>query len=241
MAQPLGRLENIEEAITKGFKDLKSEVKDIRKQVGNIQGDIKDLKKRNDRTMELMKSYEGKLDALNKSIEDHACKCPYPTPDPSSSDPDSDPRHARSEASSHRRNESAHAAVAPNATPQHHRRGISRSSNHARISGASSKRERSNTANSQHQPVVVGGAASARPSEDRDNRREIFAGIGAALARGQRPDLRDHPAYAGMHQVQQGHGHGHGFGHNEQVGLGLGYDPSLREGGWYHQAYGQGH
>ena len=223
----LRQFESMEDTISKCFKDLKTEIKDIRKQVSNIQGDMKDLKKRSDRAIELIRGHEGKLEALGKNIEDHGCKCPYHTPDPSSSEPESDRHKARSEASSHRRTESAHAAIAPNAAhQQNHRRGISRSSNNARISGTSSKRGRSNTATSQQ-------AAAGRPSEDRENRREIFAGISAALARGQRPDLRDHPAYVGMQQ-----GQGLGFGH-EQTGLGIGYDQSLQPGGWYHQAYGQ--
>lgn len=226
MDRTIRRLDDMDDMINKSFRDVKSEIGEIKKQVGSLQGDVKDLKKRNDRTVDLIKGFDGKFQALDKKLEDQACRCHYDTPQPSSSEPESDRHPTRSDTSSLRRTESARATTAPS-EPRSHRRGLSRVSN--RMSGASSKRAQSVAVND-----------TARVSEDRGTRSEYLANM--AAARGPVPDLREHPAYAGMPQA-----HGHGYG-DDQVGLGLGFggfqfdgqNQGIGDVSWYQQAYGQG-
>ena len=231
--QTIRRLENVEEALNKGFRTLKSDIRDIRKSVGNLQTDVKDIKTQHSCTAEIVQGIDAKLQALEKQLEEHACKC-YRNPiEQSGSEPESD-RPSRSEAlsrTSHRRTESAHPTVGQAEATQPYHTGAGRPTNSARMSGASSRRDRSNTATSQPPP--------GRMSDERSNRREYFSELGAA--RGPVPDLRDHPAFADSQKVPEQH---YGYAHS-QPGMpvamsGFPYEnPSLSDGRWYQQAYGQ--
>ena len=234
MDQTIRRLENLEDTLNKGFRELKNEIVDLKKHISNLQGDLDEVKKRENRTIELIKGLDGKLQGLEKHTEEHSCKCQQSAAELSTSEPESDRLHrleARSHAS-HRRMESAHPTVGQREPSQHRRSGASRTSNSAHVSGASSRRDRSNTSNSQQQPTSSMG-------DERSNRREIFAELGAA--RGPVPDIRDHPAFADMQHVQ-----GRAFGYDglDQNGMplvltGLPYEnPNLSDGRWYQQAYG---
>ena len=235
MDQMIRRIENMEDALDRGIKELKSEAVDLRKQIHHVQGDVRDIKKKSDRNVESIKGFDAKLEGLEKNIEEHACKCQHSTMEHSPSEPDSERHHYhRSESASqtsHRRTESAHATVGQGETQQGYRSGASRTSNGARVSRSGSKRNRSNTINSQ--------PAASRTSDERGNRREYFTELGAA--RGPVPDLRDHPAFAESQQVQpQVYGYEHPQNHSSTILDGLPYqNPSLSDGKWYQQAYGQ--
>jgi len=235
MDETIRRVENLEEILNKGFKELKNEAVDLKRHISNLQGDVNEVKKRENRTIELIKGMDGKLQDLKKHIEENSCKCHQSATEQSGSEPESDRRH-RSEATSHashRRTESAHPTVGQGESNQHSRSGAGRTSNSARVSGTSSKRDRSNTVNSQQQPT-------SRMSDERSNKREYFAELGAA--RGPIPDIRDHPAFADRQHVhEQAYGYG-GLGPNGMSSVldRLPYEnPNLSDGRWYQQAYGQ--
>lgn len=232
MDQTIRRLENLEDLISKDFRELNSEVVDLKKHITNLQGDVNEVKKRENRTVELIKGTDVKLQSLVKHVEENSCKCQQRTAEHSASESGNDRRH-RSEATSytsHRRTESAHPTVGQSESSQDHRSGASRTSNSVRLSGASSRRDRSNTMNSQ-QPA-------GKMSDERSNRKEFFAEL--STARGPVPDIRDHPAFADR-QHPQAYGYS-GLGHNvvPMVLNGLPYEnPNLSDGKWYQQAYGQ--
>ena len=231
--QTIRRLENVEHALHKGFKDLKSEARDIRNHVGNLQGDVRDVKKRYDSTMDSITGLDTKLQALERHIEAHACKCQLSVAEQSVSEPESDRVHrsAATSQTSYRRTESAHPTLGKVEFYRQHRNGASRTSNNVRVSGTSSRRDRSETLNSQQ--------SASGTSDERSNRKEYFADLGAA--RGPVPDLRDHPAFADT-PLAQGHTYGYGLDHTGISGAlnGLPYEnPSLSDGRWYQQAYGQ--
>lgn len=223
--QTIRRLENLEETVSKGFRNVKADFKDIRRDVGSLKGEFKDVAKSSDRVQEMLKGLDEKLDALEKVVEEHGCKCQLAVAERSPSEPESE---RQKQARSHRRTESAHGALGQGEQRQQHRSGASRSSTSARDSGNSHRAHRSNTINSQ---------LGKRTSEERDTRMEYFAELGAA--RGPMPDLRDHPAYSGIQQGQSQ------MYEHDQNGLrsilnGLPYEhPSLSDGRWYQQAYGQ--
>ena len=221
MDQTIRRLENLEELISRELRSLRGEVKDIKKQVSNLKEGLKDTSRSNDGTKDLLKGLEGKFEALEKHVQEHGCKCQHVVAEQSLSEPESD-RQRRNK--SHRRTESAHGALGQGEQREQYRSSASRSSNSGRQSGNSSRRHRSNTLSGQ-----PGSGAS-------DEKREYFTELGQA--RGPVPDIKDHPAYAGVHQ-----GTGQVYGHDQSrmptVLNGLPYEnPSLSDGRWYQQAYG---
>ena len=221
--QTIRRLENLEDATSKGLRAIKGEVKDLKKDVGSLRGDLKDAVSGNDGAKELIKGLEEKLQALDKHIEEHARSYEGNPREQSASEPDYD-RHQQ--ASSHRRAESAHGAFGQGEQRQNYGSGVSRSSNSARQSGTSSRGHRSNTVSSH----ICNGV-----SDERSARREYFAELGAA--RGAVPDIRNHPAFAGTPQGQ-GLGNGQVAVTATPNGPPL-RNPSLGVGEWYQKAYGQ--
>ena len=225
MDQTIRRLEKIEETVSKGFRNLKADLKDIRKDVGSLKGEFKDVMESSGRVQDFFRVLDGKLETLEKGVEEHSCKCQLAATKQSPCMPESG---FQQEARSHRRTESAHGALGQSEHRRQYQSGASHSSNSARNSGNSNRAHRSNTLKNQ---------PNNRVNEDMDMRREYFAELGAA--RGPKPDLRDHPAYLGMQQAQ-GQVYSHDQDAMPSILKGLPYEhPSLSDGRWYQQAYGQ--
>ena len=225
MDQTIRRLDNIEEVVSKGFRNIKHDLKDIKWDIASLKGELKDVVTSSERSEDIIRRLDAKLEALEKGVEEHSCKCQLAATEPS---PHMSDRERQKGAASHRRTESAHGALCQGEHRQQYQSGASRSSNSARHSANSNRAHRSNTGKSQ---------PSNGMSEEMDSRREYFAELGAA--RGPKPDLRDHPAFSGMQQAQ-----GQICNH-DQKGMpsilnDLPYEPpSLSNGRWYQQAYGQ--
>ena len=227
MDQTIRRLENMEETVSKGFRNLKAELKDIKKDIGALKGESKHVVESSGRAQDLLREIDGKLEALEKSVEEHGCKCQIAATKRSPRMPESE---CQQKAVSHRRTESAHGTLDQGEQRQQYQSGGSRSSNSARHSGNSNRANRSNTLNTQ---------PGNQMSDEMGTRREYFAELGAA--RGPMPDLRDHPAYSGMQQAS-GQTHSHDQNAMPSILNGLPYEhPSLSDGRWYQQAYGQNH
>ena len=225
MDQTIRRLDSVEEAVSKGFRNVKNDLKDIKKDIGSLKGELKDVVASSERSQDIFRRLNAKLEALEKGVEEHSCKCQLAATEPS---PHMSDRERQKGAASHRRTESAHGALGQGEHRQEYQSGASRSSNSARHSAKSSRAHRSNTLKSQ---------PSNGMSEEMDSRREYFAELGAA--RGPKPDLRDHPAFSGMQQAQ-----GQIYSHDQEgmpsILKDLPYEPrSLSNGRWYEQAYGQ--
>ncbi|KAL6717108.1 hypothetical protein ACLMJK_005023 [Lecanora helva] len=231
--QTIRRLESLEEALSKGFRNMRNDIRDIRKSVGNLQTDCKDIKTQQYGNNDLVRTLNAKLQALEKQIEEHVCKNHYSPALQSGSELESDRANRSRPLSrvSQRRPESVHSTVGHAETGQQDRGGVGHATNSTRAKGISSRRDRSNTINSQ--------PSSSRISDERSNRREYFAELGAA--RGPVPDIRDHPAFANSQQGQdQGYGYRQSQNSISTASGGLPYNnPSLSNGGWYQQAYGQ--
>lgn len=225
MDQTIRRLENIEETVSKGFRNLKADFKDIRKDIGSLKGEFKDAMESSGRVQDLFRVVDGKLETLEKGLEEHSCKCQLAATERSPRMPESE---VQQEGRSHRRTESAHGALGQSEYRRQYQSGASRSSNSARNSGNSNRAHRSNT---------LKNPPSNRANDEMDTRREYFAELGAA--RGPKPDLRDHPAYSNTQQAQ-GQIYSHDQNGMPSVLNGLPYEhPSLSDGRWYQQAYGQ--
>ena len=225
MDQTIRRLESIEEAVNKGFRNIRADFKDVRKDIGTLKGELKNAMESSGRIQDVFRMLEEKLDALEKGVEEHSCKCQLTTTDRSPRMPE---REHQKRAGSHRRTESAHGALGQGKHRQQYQSGASRSSNSPRHSGNSNRAHRSNTLNCQ---------SGNGMNDEMNKRREYFTELGAT--RGPKPDLRDHPAYSGMHQAQ-----GQMYSHEQKevpsILNDLPYEhPSLSNGRWYQQAYGQ--
>lgn len=224
MDQTLHRLENLEDMVSKGFRVVKGEVKDVRKEIGKLQGRLVEGSKSSDHIVGLLRKLEEKLDAFQAQVEEHAAEVKLTIAEQSTIELDRQQRFI-----SHRRAESAHGALGQGEQRQQYQSGASGSSNSARQSETSSRRNRSNTTGSQ---------SAGRMSDERSNRKEIYAEVVAP--REAVPDLRDHPAFAGTYRGQN-----QALQHS-QTGLpnsmhSLPFEtPSLSDGRWYQQAYGQG-
>ena len=224
MDQTLHRLENLEDMVSKGFRVVKGEIKDVRKEFSKLQGRLIDESKSCDQIIGLVERLEGKLDAFQTRVEAHAAEVKHTIAEQSTIELDRQQQFI-----SHRRTESAHGALGQGEQRQQYQSGASGASSSARQSEASSRRNRSNTTGSQ---------SAGRTSDERSSRKEIFAEAGAP--REAVPDLRDHPAFAGAYRGQN-----QALQHS-QTGLpnsmhSLPFEtPSLSDGRWYQQAYGQG-
>lgn len=213
--------------MSKGFRNLKAELRDIKKDIGTLKGESKHVVESSGRAQDLLSEIDGKLEAFEKSVEEHGCKCQIAATKRSPRMPESE---FQQKAVSHRRTESAHGTLDQGEQRQQYQSGGSRSSNSARHSGNSNRANRSNTLNTQ---------PGNQMSDEMGTRREYFAELGAA--RGPMPDLRDHPAYSGMQQAS-GQTHSHDQNTMPSILNGLPYEhPSLSDGRWYQQAYGQNH
>lgn len=220
------RIETIEDNLSKGFNRLKIEMKNTKGDIKLLRGAIDDVAKADSTLKEMVQGLEGNLGGLERCIEEHACNCQQLLSGLSTSDPESD-RQQRP--ISNRRTESANGALGYSDQRQQYPSGTSRSSNSTRQSGASVRRNRSNTQD---------GRSTKRASDER-SMREFFAELGTA--KGPVPDLRNHPAYAeGQERRSQVHGQDKS-GTSRMLPVPLPYAPQpLGDGGWYHQAYGQG-
>ena len=223
--QTIRRMDNIEEVVSKGLRNIKHDFKDIKRDVGSLREELKDVVASSERSQDIFRRLDAKLEALEKGVEEHSCRCQLTATAPS---PHMCDRERQKGAASHRRTESAHGALGQGEHRQQYQSGASRSSNSARHSANSNRAHRSNTSKSQ---------PSNGMSEEMDSRREYFAELGAA--RGPKPDLRDHPAFSGTHQVQ-GQIYSHDQNGMPSILSDLPYEPpSLSNGRWYQQAYGQ--
>ena len=213
--------------MSKGLRVVKGEIKDVRKDFGKVQGRLVDGSKSSDQIIGLVRRLEGKLDAFQALVEEHASEVKHTLVEQSTINWELD---RQQQLTSHRRTESAHGALGQGEQRQQYQSGASGSSNSARQSETSSRRNRSNTTGSQ---------SAGRMSDERSARRDMYAEPG--LPRGVAPDLRDHPAFARTDKDQNQ------ALHHSQTGLpnsldSLPFDtPSLSDGRWYQQAYGQGH
>lgn len=227
--QTIRRLDKLDEALGKGMRGLKGESKSLRNDVGGLKFATNDISKVLEGMNDMLKGFEDKLHALERHVETHECQCPHTVVEQNNSGPEVG-RHEQQIAP--RRTESAHGALGRSEQRQQYHSGASRSSSKARQSEASSGRHRSNTLN---------GQPGTRMHEERGTRGEDYMAM--TTGRGAIPDLRNHPAYAGVQ-----HGGGQRFALGEDgISRGMAMPNAvayahqpLGDGGWYHQAYGQG-
>ncbi|KAL9100164.1 MAG: hypothetical protein Q9163_004429 [Psora crenata] len=225
--QVIRRLEDVEDRLGKGFKQMKSDIKGVNSELGKVKTAVHGFNAGQEGLKELLNGLEKKLGGLEQCIEEHKCQCQQIMTNQATSDEgDRQPR-----STTHRRTESAHGALGTSQDRERQQNGGSRTSSKVRISNTSSRGHRTSTANSQ---------TSARVSDNRGGaRREYFAELGAA--RGPVPDIREHPAYAGVpqppSQMYDQNGMPIGMAYTAPVTYG---SQQLGDGGWYHQAYGSG-
>ncbi len=222
MDQTIRRLENLEETVTKGQKNGKGDVKDMKKEFSNLKAEVRNVIKGNDEIKDLIKALDEKIGKLEKKVEASGCKGQSVATDTTGHEAETS--RAQKGDIVHRRTESAHNGGNPERLQQN-QSGANHSASARHQSGNSSKGRRSNTTSG-------GGAGSAAGS----SRREYFTELGAS--RGPVPDVREHPAYSGGQQ-----GYDLAYDSNGMpVGLGVSdttifQAPSFSEG-WYQRVYG---
>ena len=223
MDQMIRRLENLEEMVGKGQKCGKGDIKDVKKDISSLKGEMNDVVKGSDVMKDLIKALDGKMDKLGKGFEEDGCKYQHVAVDTDESEPE---RPKTQQGASGHRGTGAANALGTTEQRQPYQSGISHSSSARHQSGHSSKGRRSNT--------MSGGGQSSAPGS---SKREYFAELGAA--RGPVPDINEHPAFTGVHQ-----GYQQAFDPNGMlVGMGgsdaAAFQPPSFSDGWYQRVYGK--
>ena len=221
--QTIRRLEALDEGVKRGFKGVKGEVRSIRTDFGSMKGSIDNVGKVSDVMKARLQSLEDKIGALEKHIEEHACKCQQSTSVQDPVEPEAEPHHR---APTHRRTESADGVLGQAEQRQQYRSG-----GKAHESGRGSRSQRSNT--------LSGQTGTRASNSDRSTRGEYFAELGAAL--GPTPELRHHPAYSGLQRAPHTIYDENGVPAGMMVPAPMPYIPALGASAWYDQAFGQGH
>lgn len=229
MDQTIRRLDNLQEMVAKGLKSAKADGKDIRKEIGNLSMEFKENIKGSEEIRDLVKGLGEKIGKIEKQVEEGGCKCQHTAAEASGSDPEVPGGQQGNLANP--RTSGSHGTSGQQERRQQYRSGASQSSSRRHQSQNSSRGRQSNG--------MSAGTGGGRSSGAGSARREYFAELGAT--RGPMPDLREHPAYSGAQQVQQGY-NGQAFDENGvPVEMGLPNDtifpPSFSEG-WYQRVYG---
>ncbi|KAL9639644.1 MAG: hypothetical protein Q9164_000800 [Protoblastenia rupestris] len=224
--QVIRRIEDLEDGFGKNFRQIKSDLKGINSEVGRVKAAIHNFSAGNESIKELVLDLQGKLITLEQHVEENKRHCQQIiTNQIVQFEDDRQPR-----SSTHGRTESAHGALDVSQDRHMLRDGASRTSSKARTSNKSSRGHRSNT---------VSSPTNGRVSEDRGARRDYLTDL--AAVRGPVPDIREHPAYAGIpqppSQMYDQNGVPIGLAYTAQVPYGA---QQLGDGGWYQQAYGSG-
>ena len=223
--QVLRRVDNLEDVIGRNLKNVKSEIKGMNHEMGRMKLAINSFSKGNEDVKELMQSLNKQLGSLETQVNEsqRLCQQVVTTQTTCSSESERQPRSL-----AHRRTESAHGAFSTSQDRRSQPNGGSRAASKMRTSKASNRSHRSNTVSSQ----PTNGA-----NEERGAKREYHPDTGAV--RGSVPDIRDHPAYAGIPQPATQMYDQNGI----PIGLAYGVPYGTQQfgdGGWYHQAYGSG-
>ena len=179
----VGRLEDVQDTLSKGLKGMKAEIRDTRKEVGTILRETKAAMQANEITNRSMKAVEAKLGALELKIDELGLRRQqFVTEAELVENATFSQMHSNA---SSRRSESADPTLTRNGRLQHYQSGSTQSLGGTHQSLNSSRGRWPNTANS---------ATWMRDSNERGVRREFFSDIIAA--RGPVPDIRSHPAFA---------------------------------------------
>ena len=227
--QVLVRLDDIEDAIGKNAKHLKPDIKNVNGEIHKLKAAINNFNGGNESIKVTLNTLESKMNALEKHAEESQRLFQQIIAKQTALESESE-RQDRNSASAHRRAESAHGALGISQEGQQQQNGGtgSRAASRVRTSKASNRSHRSNTASSQPVSGMIDDAAGRKEHGRNGN-----------YARGPVPDLRNHPAYAGIPQpttqMYDQNGVPIGMAYNAGVPYGT---QQFGDGGWYHQAYG---
>ena len=216
----IGRIEDLEDVVRKGLKDVKADVRSIKYDVGKLMSAA--AGQDHEELSGALKMLDQKLNAVHLQVTQLSVQGAQAVFDrEAEADEDKRPKRPQSQ----RRTESAHGAVD---------RGEERYPLPSESPCSPGKRgrrgQRSNTSISQ--PDI-------RMRDATVTRKEFFADMGTS--QGNDPDLRNHPAYAGM----QRNGEDIWVPPNLVTGISsrsnMAYDAEpLDHSDWYHHAYGRG-
>ena len=219
MDQIIRRLENLEEAVRKGHKSGKGDIRDMKKDISSLKEDTKIIIKDSDGIKEYIKALNEKVGTLEQKFDQGQ----RVAANSSGSDERQNPE-AQRRGTGHRRTESAHTSGNLEQRQQYVS-GISQSTSARHQSSNSSQGRRSNT--------LSGG----RPGSAAGTSRKQFCGD-LGPTRGPVPEIRNHPTYSVSHegygQVLDPNSLPAGIGSSEAEAF---QTPSFSDG-WYARAYG---
>ena len=213
------RLEDIEEASKRGLKDVRGELKSTKTELLQMKASISEQAQNNANISPTLDGLGNKLASLEAKIDQSMRQGWH---DGTSRSPTRSYRDHTQRMNGHRRTESADGVLDRGEGDNP----FTADSTYPIATQAQARGHRSNTSRSQ--PDI------SSPND----MRELLSRLGAGT--GRNPDLRDHPAFAGMRGRSQNRA-------EEPYRLSKGNLPEyasqgsqpLEDGGWYHQAYGR--
>ena len=219
--QVLRRLDDIADGLAKTQKSVKSELKGFNTEYGKVKAMVENLSVNDEAMKELNKNLQVKLDKIEQAIQQNKC---------SSHPEDSVEVERRVRTTNHKRAESTQSnSLTTSADQPAQRNGDDR---------GESRICHSKTSTKSHRSYNSGTQAAQAINNDKATKREYLPGMGAMGA--PIPDIRHHPAYAGIPQPQQPMVDQNGVPIN-----GIAYpvptpfdSQSFGEPRWYQQAYG---
>ncbi|KAL8674435.1 MAG: hypothetical protein Q9168_001168 [Polycauliona sp. 1 TL-2023] len=211
------RAEESQASMEKGFKALKIEMKDSRREVNGMRRELANASQADEQTKESMGSMGRKLQNLDERMAEMGTWVQRATVGVSPSEREERSAWAAEKESPRRRSKSTQASWSSRLeNRQGYASGTTSGSASTQHSGISSHGQRSTTASSR---------AAVRRSEERSGRKEVSTTGGSNDGLGLGPDIRDHPAYRGVVEAAGPNGNA------------VSPTPDYGET-WYQQAYG---
>ncbi|KAL8731460.1 MAG: hypothetical protein Q9166_003435 [cf. Caloplaca sp. 2 TL-2023] len=187
------RAEESQEMTEKGLKTLKSEIKDVRKEMSSMRMDLTGALQADNKIKDSIGSLGKKLNDLDKKIGEIATLYQRAAAAANETEREECSTYSQGDGSPRRRSRRTHAsALSRQEYRQQYTSGTTSGSASTQDSVTSSRGLRSNT---------TSNGAAARKSDEQSGRKEVFAHFGTS--NGAVPDIRDHPAYRGVAETHE--------------------------------------
>lgn len=248
------RFDAMEERLDRGLKHHVAEkLVNVRKDIKTLTQSVDGVAKTTIEAKDLVEGLEDRLKELEKSVEEHGCKCEHDGPSGHASEHNFVGYERGAGAfGGGSENRGAENMQHPYGQQQHQvRQQQQQHGNHTTRSQAStggrqsvnSSGRQSGTSSGRRSNTVSGPAHDGgRPSGERSGRRAYFAEMGRAI--GPEPDVRAHPAFAGQGIPSQDQVWPQAYGQSAPApGPGseiIFHVPSFSGGGWYDEVHGRG-
>ena len=209
------KAEESQEITDKSFKILRSEIKDLRKDLNGMREELASASQADDQMQESIGSLGRKLNGLDQRMGEIGTCFQRAAAEASESEREEPSTYSQGNGSPRRRSRSTHASAS---SRQDYRLPYA-----SGTTSGSASTQHSVISNNGRRSTNASSRAAVRRSDERSGRKEVFEPV--ASNDGPAPDIRDHPAYRGVLEAA---------GSKSRIFQTPDYGEI-----WYQQAYGQ--